>query len=540
MHRRYAPCLRAAMLLLALALLVLPRPGQARLDPYYVIHGQGAVSISPRVLVVLDNSGSMAMDETYVPDAQYPNTKCWWDNCENADAGVLQSRIHAARDVIETLVAANEDKAEFALMTFGNTPPPDGSKDLAVPEPCEALVNNGPLKKGKTYRFTWVETYVNNQPGDNNISNYHTDILNPFGTQGAWTLCGDNRPFPYLRHDQLGGFSMPNDSNAPLADQPLYVTESDEGDYRDAANYSRPVQFFPRWIGRRGNLDCNDPAQKLIAANSLGDFDGNNNAQKLANVCDHDFYYWPYVDGDPGYSYYSGYSQDTMWHVECDDNNNCGSTTSQSHRLGVNRRNQSDGVSLFVPFYSEAVLGNDDIPAADKGPLDPGDQDLMFTGLTSESYAGGLDVTGGTPWAVAIGDVDYMVKTNAQGQLAPKPALAMSNAAFSHTTVASYLSFLTVATDSDICRPTAAILRTAGQPDLWDTQGGTKLYQRLGKLRNKLGVKTYMVGFSDGAWNSLINWERMHHIACAAAGSDDDKFPCDGESKYDWDTCRDS
>ena len=28
---------------------------------------------------------------------------------------------------------------------------------------------------------------------------------------GAWVLCGDNRPFPYLRHDKLG-FAMPDDS----------------------------------------------------------------------------------------------------------------------------------------------------------------------------------------------------------------------------------------------------------------------------------------------------------------------------------------
>ncbi|MCA9700331.1 MAG: type IV pilin biogenesis protein, partial [Myxococcales bacterium] len=179
MHRRYAPCLRAAMLLLALALLVLPRPGQARLDPYYVIHGQGAVSISPRVLVVLDNSGSMAMDETYVPDAQYPNTKCWWDNCENADAGVLQSRIHAARDVIETLVAANEDKAEFALMTFGGALPPTELDE--VPDPCVDPDTN------QSFRFTWIETV--NQP----YSTIWKVAKNPFGQQGFWVLCGDNR-----------------------------------------------------------------------------------------------------------------------------------------------------------------------------------------------------------------------------------------------------------------------------------------------------------------------------------------------------------
>ena len=321
-HRNRGALLKLlGLALLAFGVLGHVQSAEAKLDPFYVVTGASYSQSSPRILFLLDSSGSMAHTMEHYPLAKTKNKRCQWDECEDGGAGIKQSRIHAARAVISELALANKYKAEFGLMTFGNIPPPDGTKDLPVPLPCEALVNNGPLVKGQTYRFTWVETYVNNQPGDKSLSSYHTDIVNPFGTQGAWTLCGDNMPFPYLRHDNLGGFSLPNNSNTPLSDvEPLYLTESDETAFRDAANYSRPVQFFPRWIGRRGNLDCSDPAQKLTAERSLGDFDGANQAQKLANVCGRDFYYWPYVDGNPGYSEYSALNYDGFRHSEGAEN----------------------------------------------------------------------------------------------------------------------------------------------------------------------------------------------------------------------------
>src|SRR5690606_11298106 len=179
------------------------------------------------------------------------------------------------------------------------------------------------------------------------------------------------------------------------------------------------------------------------------------------------------------------------------------------------------------------------VPIDQKGPLDEDDASVMFDGLTSEMHLGGLDVTGGTPWRTAIGDVDSYVSIDAQGKPVAKPAVPKSNAEFSHTTVASYLSFLTAIAEQDICRPTMAILLTDGQPDPWSSEGGSTLYSRLAKLRKKLGVKTYVVGFSEGSWNNATAWDRMHHIACAAAGANNTTTPCNGSNNYNWDTCSD-
>ncbi|MCA9701799.1 MAG: type IV pilin biogenesis protein, partial [Myxococcales bacterium] len=215
----------------------------------------------------------------YKADADIHNTKCWWANCEDENAGMLQSRIHAARQVIAALADANKDRAEFALMTFGIAHPPEAAND--VPEPCKRQPGN------KEIRFTWVTTV--NQP----YSSIWKPVTNAFGEQGIWLLCGDNRPFPYLRHDDLGGFSLPNDSLEPLINEPLYVQHSTPAAYAGAGNYERKVQWFPRFMGRRINLDCSDDNQKAIALQTWGDY-GNNNGLKNSQVCGRDFYYWPY------------------------------------------------------------------------------------------------------------------------------------------------------------------------------------------------------------------------------------------------------
>lgn len=507
--------------LLGVALLLLglfshARTSEARLDPFYIVHGQSYGKIVPRVLFVVDTSGSMAFRQPW------PDSLCSWLDCESENAN--QSRINAARRVINTVVSEAGEAATFGLMTFGMAQPPKSSSE--VPVPCVHYWT------GQTYRFTWI-THTN-QPD----INYWTPMTNIFGGNGTWLLCGDNRPFPYLRHDNLGGFSLPNNQNFPLTDTPLYKAKSNENAFQNTANYTRKVQFFPRFVGRRANLDCNNAREKDIVLGSWGDY-GTTNANKTNNICGRDFYYWPYVDGYPGYSYHVGYSVNWEFdHVECDDYNYCFWTASQQHRIGHNRRNASVGATLYVPFYSEAVIASPQVPANAKGPLSPDDASVMFDGLTSKSHLGGLDVTGGTPWRTAIGDVDSYV-TIVGGKPQAKAGLLKSNAEFSHTTVASYLSFLTTVAEQDICRPTMAIMLTDGQPDPWADEGGSVLYSRLAKLRQKLGVKVYMVGFSQGGWANQTAFDRMHHIACAAAGANSTTAPCDGTNNYNWDTCAD-
>ncbi|PRP99019.1 hypothetical protein ENSA5_29400 [Enhygromyxa salina] len=514
--------------LLAFGIVGPTQTAEARLDPFYIVHGASYGVVSPRVLFLLDNSGSMAFDETYKPYSYYPDTKCWWDNCEDDDAGQLQSRMNAARRVIRDLAAANEGLAEFALMTFGNALPPDGSNKRPVPDACESLNN------GKDYRFTWAENV--NQP----YSTQWKPASNPFGEQGIWVLCGDNRPFPYLRHDDLGGFSMPNNSEDPLLDQPLYVTESNLEAFENHANRERAVHWFPRFLGRRFNLDCTDSYELEIVKSSVGDY-GHNNNQKLAAICGRDFYYWPYVDGNPGYSYYSALSEDSMRHQECDDNGNCKTKTHQVHRLGVTRRDQWVGASLYAPFYSKAVKNNPDIDWADQGPRSKEDAALMFDGIVDKSYAGGADATGGTPMAVAMGVTEYLVKTDNEGKLlGPKPALTQSNAPFSHPTVASYLAFMRLAEEDELCRPLSLIIVTDGQPYPWSTQGGAKLYERLRSVRRLLGVKTYVVAYTDGIVENQLAFDRVHEIACSASGANSIPTPCSGGNDFGhWDTCRD-
>jgi hypothetical protein len=500
--------------LLVFGLLSHATTSEARLDPFYIVHGQSYGKLTPRVLFVVDTSGSMAWKQPW------PDAACAWTDCESNNAN--QSRITAARRVMNTVVADAGDSASFAMMTFGMVKPPASSAEL--PDPCYFWGN------GLWYRFTWI-THTN-QPN----TGFWSPLTNIFGSQGTWLLCGDNRPFPYLRHDDLGGFSLANNQNFALSDEPLYKTHGSAATFLSSANFSRKVQFFPRFIGRRANLNCADPRQQQIVHNSWGDY-GNTVTAKNTGICGRDFYYWPYVDGYPGYSYHVGYSPYDMWHRECDDGNYCWGTSSVQHRIGVNRRDPSAGATLYVPFYSEAVLAAPDVPVNAKGPLSPDDASVMFNGLTSATHLGGLDVTGGTPWRTAVGDVDSFVSFNAQGQPVANANTFKSNAEFSHGSVASYLAFLTSVADADICRPTMAILLTDGQPDPWASEGGPILFERLAKLRKKLGVKTYMVGFSEGGWSNATAWTRMHQIACAAAGANGSTSPCTEGNNYNWDTC---
>ena len=85
---------RGASLLawLALGLLVVlagAREGEARLRPYYVLRtATEAAAIKPRILFVLDTSGSMASKAQPVID------ECAWERCENeAWAGTIEHEI---------------------------------------------------------------------------------------------------------------------------------------------------------------------------------------------------------------------------------------------------------------------------------------------------------------------------------------------------------------------------------------------------------------------------------------------------------------
>ena len=534
------------MALLAFGVIGHVKPVEAKLDPFYIVRGSSYNTSSPRILFLLDSSGSMAHTLEHYPLASPKNKRCLWHQCEDAEAGIKQSRVHAARDVITELAAANKDKAEFALMTYGNTPPPDPGTLLDTPQPCEALVDNPPLVAGQEYRFTWVETYVNNQPGDGWISSYHTDVLNPFGTQGAWALCGDNLPFPYLRHDDLGSFSLPNNSNDPLPDAPLYTTQSDENGYRDSANYSRQVQFFPRWIGRRGNLDCGNDFHEAIALNSHGDFDGASDAEKLNNVCGRDWYYWPYVDGDPGYSEYSALNYDGFRHSEGREDGT-GIEWFQPGdkgdviRLGTSRHDWKTDGALYAPFYSAAVMADNTISPEDKGPWSIDDAWFMFDAISSKNYTGGADSSGGTPLKDAVGDLSKYVNIDLDDNITgPKGALEMSNKPFSHSNAASYMAFLRLAEDDAICRPATMIIVSDGIPDPWSSQGGTNAYTRLRSFRRVLGIPTYLVAFTEEVYAAALNNERINQIACAATGANSDVDPCGGGNDFSqWDTCAD-
>ena len=126
---RIAPIL--VLVVLTLMTLWSPR-SEARLDPYYLLRGLSTGSVKPRILFVLDTSGSM----TWRTDN---SNNCPSGSCENtASAG--RSRINAAREGIRTVISNVGDTANFGLMTFGqNTPPKYNSQ---VPGTCGSICTN--------------------------------------------------------------------------------------------------------------------------------------------------------------------------------------------------------------------------------------------------------------------------------------------------------------------------------------------------------------------------------------------------------------
>jgi hypothetical protein len=464
--RRRFVALLPVLAVLVLGLLAFGREGRARLQPYYVLSGTGTLKTAPRVLFVVDTSGSMAWQ------SQETSAQCAWSECENGD-GAAQSRIAAAREAIRNVVAATETTARFGLMTFEQYKPP-----TSVPAKC----NNGA-------RFAWASHY-----------GYFSwaDITQHAGFTGTWRLCDPvNRPYPYLRWDELGVGSVVS-SDGETGDVPASPLISvAESDLKSTSNATRRVQWFPEFMGVRVNLNDDTDPNGTILAETIGDFADDDN-DRLSEVWGQDFYYWPYVDGFPGYSAYVAYPYEKS-----------------SDMLGIAADNSGvNAASLYAPFYLD--LSETAIPDTQWGPTSESDANDRVLDAVSPMIEGGLDAAGGTPWSSAIGSI---------------PAFETEdNSQYSHSSVASYLKFVSSISEEDSCAPTIAVLVTDGQPSTGE--GGATLYSRLAALRNELDVKTYVVGF-------FLSGATLNKMACAAAGacSGTCDTPCDDTPAKDWDTC---
>ncbi len=472
-------------LVLGLALLLTGvQESSARLQPYYVLHtATEAGAIKPRILFVLDTSGSMGMRSQPVLD------ECRWQECENpAFAGTTsESRMAAARRAINDVITATQDDAKFALMTFEqNGPHANG------PAPAMCSVN------GNSRRFTWIRFYNYPDVG------FSWETITRDGHQGAWRLCQGNniRPYPYLRWDELGVGSkiLANHQNGAIPSSPLISTAF--ADMTHVNNATRRVQWFPRFMGVRFQPNIATDPDRSITYATVGDY-GTTNATKNANVWGNDFYYWPYVDGFPGYANYEVNP----------------TSTGNNHSGIAGQANNVQSGKLFAPFYLD--LTNTPINPNYWGPAtaDAARDDVMA--YTSPMIYGGVDAVGYTPWRSTIG---------------PIPAAPTQSNAFSaHPTVSSYLAFVRNVEAPDVCAPTAAVLITDGSP-YPANEGGWGLYRRLADLRRDLGTQVYVVGFFLGAGDEL------NAMACAGAGACDGvqcDTPCDDAPASAWDTCAD-
>jgi hypothetical protein len=400
---------------------------QARLDPYYVLRGLSNGDVRPRVLFVVDTSGSMSWR------ANAFDQQCNWGDCET-QTDTRESRISAARRVINQVISDTGETASFALMTFDQYDAPTWN----------------PARCAGGARFTWVTFY-----------GYFVwaEIWKHPGVNGTWRLCQGNeqRPYPYMRWNELGVNSPINANNqtGDIPPSPLIGALPQHN-----ANAFRRVQWFPQFMGVRTQLNLETDPDRAILNQTYGDF-GTTNAARNANVWNQDFYYWPYVDGFP---HYAGY---VMWPYN--DGADLGGVVGQDPNVAE--------AKLYAPFYLD--LSDTDIDADDWGPSSPDDASAALLAKTGPMIEGGIDAAGGTPWASVVGQVGAYPRVNTEG---------------SHRSVASYLSFVTQEDSGGLCAPTAAVLITDGVPSP-ASEGGATLYRRLAALRNDLGVKTYVVGF---------------------------------------------
>jgi hypothetical protein len=458
-------------LVLLAILLLASSASQARLHPYYVLQGVSFGQQKPRILFVLDTSGSM----TWRADAT--NEMCDWDECE-AGVGAEQSRIHAARSAVRSVVQESDGVANFGLMTFDQRKPPTAVGH--VPDKCQ--FGNQDYRRFRPFI-------------DFKDAAHAWKPANLFGFSGGWELCGDNRPYPYLRWDELGVGSTINadDQLGAIPASPLRST--DQGDFMHPDNTYRRVQWFPSFLGLRVNLNAEtDPDQEILDA-TYGDF-AVNPQNRTNEVWEQDFYYWPYVDGFPGYSFHSGSDAGQLGVVDEDHSNNA--------------------ASLYAPFFLESAVQS--FPHGEQGPASIEEATGAVLAKTDTLPNGGVDASGGTPWKSVVGPI---VQSPAQ-----------NNAIFSHTTVASYLRFTQNIDEQDLCVPLVAVLITDGDP-YPAQEGGSGLHSRLSALRTELGTRVYVVGFVHSSTS-------LNNMACAANGSDDNQDPCLGAPSKNWDTCFDS
>lgn len=463
---------------------------EARVEPYYVVNGGAFGDITPRILFVVDTSGSMSLE------ANSTNTLCQWSECEDpANAGTdRESRISSARRAINNVSNATRDTAKFALMTFDQV----DSETAAAPAMCNDY--------GVPTRFVFVEEFEYWDGSGNQDIIRHYDTSTSAYYFGALRLCqgGTRRPWPYLRWDELGvspAVSANNQTGA-LPASPLISTN--EADYRTLASAQRRVQWFPEFMGVRAQLNATtDPGGTILAA-TAGDY-------TPAQVWGNDFYYWPYVDGFVGYAQWPSWGAGD-YNFEGADN------------AGVAAGGGTNTAELYAPFYMDLTSSADVTDALLWGPADENEAFDEVDIKTSPMIEGGVDIGGGTPWSDVVGDVP---PTDAD--------ITYDNSQFSHSSVASYLKFASNVDAPDACAPTAAILLTDGTPS--GGQGGEALYQRLSALRTNLNVDTYVVGFF------LTGSDQLNDMACAAAGGciggGGCTDPCGGSSADNWDTCAD-
>ncbi|GEM_PF-1078587 len=519
-----------AFLVMIVGLLLTPmRESEARLDPFYVLRGNHLAQFQPRIIVAFDNSASMLQKPS-------GGGTCTWTACEDEE-GPLATRLALAKKAISQVIEQTSEQASYALMTFEMAGPPTDM--VSIPEPCVKA-------NGDAVRFTWVD-WTRGRSG--NLA--WKPAFGPFGAftedgvakGGTWLLCGDNRPFAYLRHDELGAFSMGSTESSILSDAPLYTTQSNLTGFRDSVNETRKVQFFPGFRGRRFNLDCDAPDDEAFARASMGDLSDATWSIMKPEVCGQNFYYQPYVDGYPDFSDHWLRGAEKLHEVWYDNKNIKRVTNQRKFRSGVSRGVLTGGTgsgraTLYAPFFSRVAREDVNIAARDKGPTSLGTATEDFQHFMGPVHTGGLDVRYATPWASMIGDVDDFV-TVSGAIISAKPTVIRKNSAFSHPSVASYLAFLLTQGSQDLCVPTTMVMITDGLPWPQAKEGGSTLYSNLSKLRQRLGVKSYVVGFAVGFANKPEKFAELQNIACSAAGAANTNNPCAGGNEFDWDTCAD-
>lgn len=496
--------------LLAIAWLGGAWPSEARIDPYYVLRDPTAAKLRPRVLVVFDTSQTMAWvlrdtDGDGVNDAP---DDCAWNECETADAAD-ESRIALARRGIREMVAKTAGQVSWSVMTFDQLTAP-----TSVPPQCFGR------------RFQWVndsrtaEDDIYGNFGYTPIPAYAED-----GVTGKWRLCSGDvvRPYPYLRWDELGVEPKitEDDQSGAVPASPLISVEN--GDINSESNATRRVQWFPRFMGIRTQLnEATDPDQELLAR-TVGDY-GATTSDRIANVWEQDFYYWPYVDGFPGYAAHT--------FRPGSEGNPLGGVASEDPAL--------EYATLYAPFY--LTFEEADISRDRWGP--PSLQVSTETVLerVSPLIEGGIDASSDAiPWRTVIGTLPANVDDLPDWT-------SRYNTIRSHRSVASYLHFVKTMPVDAACTPLSLVLLTGERPTFANDEGGVPLHENLAALRKELGVNVYVIGMRlpTDIPDAMVSPPSSHPdprainaMACAGAGACDGSCstPCEDTPADGWDTC---